>query len=94
MYRKLIEKLAEWKDKKDRLPLILEGARQTGKTWLLKEFGRTYFDDFLYVNCEDNELVRNIFNGDFDIERILLQLAAIPSKIQHKESDKNLFARL
>lgn len=77
MYRKLIEKLAEWKDKKDRLPLILEGARQTGKTWLLKEFGRTYFDDFLYVNCEDNELVRNIFNGDFDIERILLQLAAI-----------------
>lgn len=80
MYRKLIEKLVEWKNKKNRLPLILKGARQTGKTWLLKEFGKKYFDDFLYINCEDNELVKNIFDGNFDIERILLQLAAIHGK--------------
>ena len=48
MYRTVIEKLKEWKKKKDRLPIILLGARQVGKTWLMKEFGRFCFADVCY----------------------------------------------
>ena len=58
MYRTVIEKLKEWKEKKDRLPIILLGARQVGKTWLMKEFGRSCFADVCYVNFEEP--------GDFD----------------------------
>ena len=53
MYRKIISDLKEWKEKKERLPLILKGARQVGKTWILKEFGREYFEDVLYINFEN-----------------------------------------
>ena len=49
MYRKIIEDLKKWKNKKDRLPLILRGARQVGKTWILQEFGKECFDDVLYI---------------------------------------------
>lgn len=50
MKRFAIEQLKQWKDKKDRKPLIIRGARQVGKTWLMKEFGRTCFDNVAYVN--------------------------------------------
>ncbi len=54
MYRYKIEELKKWKDKKDRKPLILRGARQVGKTWLMKEFGEKYYEKCAYINFDDN----------------------------------------
>ena len=61
MYRKIITELKDWKDKKDRLPLILKGARQVGKTWILQEFGKEYFDDVLYINFKNAGNIENLF---------------------------------
>ncbi|MGM9694798.1 MAG: ATP-binding protein, partial [Alloprevotella sp.] len=77
MYRKLIEKLKEWKDSPQRKPLVLAGARQVGKTYLLKEFGRQEFKNVAYINCDDNEMVRNLFVQDYDIQRIIIAISAI-----------------
>jgi len=78
MKRETIKQLYAWKDKLDRKPLIIRGARQVGKTWLMKEFASEAYPQYAYINFEDNEIVKNIFEKDFDIERILLalQLAA------------------
>ncbi len=76
MYRKLIENLKKWQDKKNRLPLILQGARQTGKTWLLKEFGNTCFEDVLYVNFDNTEKMNEVFDKSTDTKRILEYLEA------------------
>lgn len=56
MYRIAIEKLLKWKESKRRKPLIIEGARQVGKTWLMKEFGRLYYTDTVYINFTWNPL--------------------------------------
>lgn len=71
MERFLMKKLAEWKDKPRRKPLILNGARQVGKTWLLKEFGKRYFDNVAYVNLDDNPAMREQFELGYDIPRII-----------------------
>ncbi|HCO49264.1 MAG TPA: ATPase, partial [Spirochaetaceae bacterium] len=52
MKRTLMASLVAWKNKSDRMPLLLYGARQVGKTWLIKEFGTKYFEDTLYINFE------------------------------------------
>ena len=69
--------LAAWKDKKDRKPLILLGARQVGKTWILKEFGKRYFENVAYVNCDNNPQVGDLFSTDYDMERIIMTISAI-----------------
>ena len=69
--------LAAWKDKTDRKPLILLGARQVGKTWLLKEFGKRYFGNVAYVNCDNNPQVEDLFSTDYDMERIVMTISAI-----------------
>ena len=66
----------EWKEKKNRKPLILNGARQVGKTWLLKEFGKRYYEDVAYFMCDKDEEMSKIFSSNFDIDRIILQLSA------------------
>ena len=71
MERFLMKKLAEWKDKPRRKPLILNGARQVGKIWLLKEFGKRYFDNVAYVNLDDNPAMREQFELGYDIPRII-----------------------
>lgn len=91
MQRNFIEQLKKWKNKKNRLPLVLKGARQTGKTWILHEFGRTCFDDFFYVNCEDNAKVAKIFSADFDMERIILQLSSLHGKKIEPENTLLIF---
>ncbi|MEG1008553.1 MAG: AAA family ATPase [Clostridia bacterium] len=83
MYRKIIEELKKWKEKNDRLPLILKGARQVGKTWILQEFGRECFDDVLYINFENENNMEDIFNGTIDPNRIIEYLGAI----HHKKID-------
>ena len=71
MQRLLMNSLIEWKNKKNRQPLILKGARQVGKTWLLNEFGRRAFDDVLYINFENAPGLRKEFDGDISPKRIL-----------------------
>ena len=80
MYRKIITELKEWKDKKDRLPLILKGARQVGKTWILQEFGKEYFDDVLYINFENAGNIANLFEGNIEPNRIIEYLSALNHK--------------
>ena len=60
MQRKLYSSLLDWKCSDDRKPLILEGARQVGKTYLLKEFGRNEYDNLVYINCHDNGEIKSI----------------------------------
>ena len=80
MYRKIITELKEWKDKKDRLPLILKGARQVGKTWILQEFGKECFDDVLYINFENAGNIANLFEGSIEPNRIIEYLSALNHK--------------
>lgn len=77
MYRYLIEDLKKWKHKKSRLPLILKGARQVGKTWLLNEFGKTCFEDVLYINFENASNLEELFNGVIEPQRIIDMLGAL-----------------
>lgn len=74
MKREAIKQLYAWKKKADRKPLIIRGARQVGKTWLMKEFASQAYTQYAYINFEDNEIIKKIFEKDFDIERILLAL--------------------
>ena len=76
MKRFYIDKLEKWLDKSNRKPLVLSGARQVGKTWLLKEFGRTHFDRVAYVNFERHPEIGALFEGAFDFRRILTGLQA------------------
>lgn len=77
MYRKIISNLKEWKDKKERLPLILKGARQVGKTWILQEFGKECFEDTLYINFENENNISDLFEGNIEPKRIIEYLSAI-----------------
>ena len=71
MYRYKIEELKKWKKSSKRKPLIIRGARQVGKTWLMKEFGKKYYKKCAYINFEDNSRMKKLFEGDFDLEKIL-----------------------
>lgn len=75
MYREAIEKLKVWKDKEDRKPLILMGARQVGKTWLMKEFGRVAYKKVAYVSFFNNPQAAMLFESDYNIERLVLRLS-------------------
>lgn len=72
-----MQDLMAWKIRPDRKPLILLGARQVGKTYILKEFGRREFEDVAYLNCDNNAMVKDLFAPDYDIKRILLTIGAI-----------------
>ena len=77
MRRKAYGKLLEWKESAYRKPLILRGARQVGKTWLMKEFGQNEYKSVLYANFDLDERLRGLFDKDYDIDRILLALQAL-----------------
>jgi len=72
--REAIKSLIKWKDGNHRKPLIIRGARQVGKTWIMKEFGKTYYEKFAYINFDNNERMENLFSGNFDISRIITAL--------------------
>lgn len=80
MYRKLMEQLIEWKNKSNRMPLILLGARQVGKTWLMKEFGSTCFEDVCYINFENPGSIADVFEGTIEPNRIIEFLGAYHGK--------------
>lgn len=72
MYRNALEQLYNWKKNKNKKPLLIRGARQVGKTWLMKEFGRVAYADFVYLNMDNNQLLKNLFAADYNIERIIV----------------------
>ena len=76
MYRALYNDLLKWKNSTERKPLVLFGARQTGKTWLLKEFGTQEYDNFAYINCDNNPIMANAFD-DYDTERLIRVFSAV-----------------
>lgn len=88
MYRNITNALVEWKNKTNRKPLILAGARQVGKTYILKKFGEQEFQNVAYINCDDNERVKDLFSQDYDMRRIILAIGAITQ--QNIEAGKTL----
>jgi predicted AAA+ superfamily ATPase len=76
MDRQLMQRLVEWKDARRRKPVIINGARQTGKTWLLKQFGTRYFDNTAYVNFDNNQTMALLFEESYDIPRLLTGIQA------------------
>jgi len=76
MKRLAVNRLVEWKRKKNRKPLIIRGARQVGKTWLMKEFGGRHYDKHVYINFEDNPKMERLFSLDLDAERLVEGLSA------------------
>ena len=80
MYRSAIEKLKKWKDSYFRKPLIIEGARQVGKTWLMKEFGKECYKKTVYINFDSNRQMRELFSSDLNIERIIMGLEIYSDK--------------
>lgn len=76
MKRYAINRLIEWKDSKSRQPLIIRGARQVGKTWLMQEFGKLYFENVAYVNFDNNKKMQMLFEEDYNIARLIEGLQA------------------
>lgn len=77
MERSIMKDLVAWKNRADRKPLILLGARQIGKTYILKEFGKREFKNVAYINCDNNAMVQDLFAPDYNIERIVLAISAL-----------------
>ena len=75
MQRTLMAELISWKNSARRKPLILNGARQVGKTWLLKEFGRLHFENVAYVSLDNDAIARSYFDSGFDVSRIIASLS-------------------
>lgn len=86
MYRIAIEKLFNWKESKNRKPLIIEGARQVGKTWLMKEFGRQAYSDTVYINFDSNSRMSDLFSSDLDTTRLVMGLELY---VGHKINPEN-----
>lgn len=76
MEREFMKQLLLWKNNPRRKPLMIKGARQVGKTWLMKEFGRQYYQKVAYVNFDNNSRMKQVFAQDFDLSRILLAINA------------------
>ncbi len=75
MERAAISRLYDWKSRPDRKPLIVRGARQVGKTWLMRDFAAKAYSRHVYVNFEEDDVLRHVFENDFDIDRILSSIS-------------------
>ena len=80
MKREAIEQLKQWKDSPNRKPLIIRGARQTGKTWLMREFGRQCFANTVYINFENEPRFRTLFQQDYNTDRIISSIQIFAGK--------------
>ena len=86
MNRHVINQLLEWKNSDNRKPLVLKGARQVGKTWLMKEFGKNHYEDTFYFNFDEEDELKSIFETNKDPYRIVELLGLIKDKkIHHKK---------
>lgn len=86
MYRSAMEQLNKWKQKTNKKPLIIRGARQVGKTWLMKEFGKTAYEKTVYINFDNNPQMKELFSLDMRIDRIIM---GIELYVGHKISPHN-----
>ena len=86
MRRYAMQQLINWKNKENRKPLILKGARQVGKTWLMKEFGQTQFEKVAYVSFYNNQRMKRVFDDDYDINRIIMNIN-IEAKVEVTPGD-------
>lgn len=77
MKRNAISDLIEWKSSEDRKPLVLKGARQVGKTWLMKDFGKNYYQSYAYFNFDEEEELKSVFDTNKNPERIIELLSLI-----------------
>ena len=86
MQRNAMKDLINWKNKKNRKPLLLYGARQVGKTYLVKEFGEKFFKDIIYINFETNNIVSKIIDDNISPDYIIKNLEIIFNKKIDKEN--------
>ena len=86
MRRDAMQQLYDWKEKTTRKPLIVRGARQVGKTWLMKEFASSAYRQFAYINFEDNEVMKDVFQKDFDVEGILMAIQLVTGIVVDTET--------
>jgi predicted AAA+ superfamily ATPase len=91
MRRTKLAELIGWKNSNSRKPLIIKGARQVGKTWLMKEFGNTQYAQTVYVNFEKNKRLKTLFADDFDIKRVIIALQAESGLTIHPENTLLIF---
>ena len=91
MKREKLSELISWKNKSSRKPLIIRGARQVGKTWLMKEFGSTQYTQTVYINFEKTKQLKSLFEEDFDIRRIILALQIESGKTIHADNTLLIF---
>ena len=91
MKREKLSELISWKNKSSRKPLIIRGARQVGKTWLMKEFGNTQYSQTVYINFEKTKQLKSLFEEDFDIRRIILALQIESGKTIHADNTLLIF---
>lgn len=91
MYRQALEELVSWKKSTSRKPLIIEGARQVGKTWLMKEFGEKYYNEMVYINFDDNPEMENLFKLNLDPQRIIRGLSLYSGKTIHPDTTLIIF---
>lgn len=80
MYRIAMEKLYRWKESRRRKPLIIQGARQVGKTWLMKEFGRSAYRDMIYINFDSNSRMAELFASDLNTDRLIMGIELYAGK--------------
>lgn len=86
MRRYALKQLIDWKNEKNHKPLIIQGARQVGKTWLMQEFGEKYYKQVAYINFDIDEKSREIFESDYDIERLIMDIG-IATKLKINSND-------
>ena len=91
MKRNAISELVRWQHSNDRKPLILKGARQVGKTWLMKEFGRNYYDNYVYFNFDEDEELKSVFETNKNPHRIIELLSMICEEKIHPEKTLIIF---
>lgn len=81
MKRQALQELIKWKNRAGHKPLLIQGARQVGKTWIMKEFGRSEYENIAYIWFEKNDRMQALFSGDMDTDRLILGLEA---EVKHK----------
>ena len=77
MKRNAMRDLVQWKESEDRKPMVLKGARQVGKTWLMKEFGSNYYQNYVYFNFDEEDELKSIFEKNKNPQRIIELLSMI-----------------
>ena len=85
MRRNAIQELIKWKSSEERKPMVLKGARQVGKTWLMKEFGQSCYESFVYFNFDEEDELKSIFEKNKNPYRIIELLSFIAEKRLFRE---------